>query len=179
MEPTWVRALYLRVLSLIGVAIFAFGTVSALMGVAHVSLPPLSRDDAITRIVSGGVNIANSLLDDPRIRRRLADKHEECSYYFEDDFSTDSTPTTTDPFSDEDSIPPPRPKRHCVTVDNHAMIRTVRRALHSVRDELDSQSRNASANALVRGLVLMGIGGFIARRNWRVAEHLDSNNPTT
>ena len=61
MEPNWVRPAYLRVMSLIGILLMAYGLLGFVLGVVHVADPDLQRQsDPIFRIASAVVDVANA-----------------------------------------------------------------------------------------------------------------------
>ena len=61
MEPTWVRAVYLYVMSFVGIVIIVFGTLGFALGVVHTAAPQLKSNDPFTSIATSLVDIAGSV----------------------------------------------------------------------------------------------------------------------
>ena len=61
MEPTWVRAVYLYVMSLVGVVVIVFGVLGFALGVVHTADPELKSGDPFTSIATSLVDIASTV----------------------------------------------------------------------------------------------------------------------
>jgi hypothetical protein len=61
MEPTWVRAVYLHLMALIGVVVIAFGVLGFALGVVHTAAPDLKSGDPFTSIATSIVDIAGTV----------------------------------------------------------------------------------------------------------------------
>ena len=61
MEPTWVRAVYLHVLCLVGIVIMVFGSLGAALGVVHLAAPRLKQSDPLSRVAIAVVDVVDAV----------------------------------------------------------------------------------------------------------------------
>jgi hypothetical protein len=61
MEPTWVRAVYLHVLCLVGIVIMVLGSLGAALGVVHLAAPRLKQSDPLSRVAIAVVDVVDAV----------------------------------------------------------------------------------------------------------------------
>ena len=62
-EVSWVRSVYLYVMTALSVALVGIGAIVAVVGLVHTIAPDLGHRDTIDRLGIGVANIANEVID--------------------------------------------------------------------------------------------------------------------
>jgi hypothetical protein len=140
MEASWARSVYLYVMCAVSVGLVLVGLGTAIAGLVHTVAPDLGHRDALDRVGIGVSNIAGGVID--LVTESQRDSIEQ--------FCEDVTDTDDD-FDD------------CVDDELASAeegVEAIEQGIAEVKDELRSQIRNSSVDALIRG-ILMVAGGAV------------------
>ena len=149
-EVSWVRSVYLYLMTALSVLLVGVGTVGAVVGFVHTVAPDLGHRDTLDRVGIGVANIATEVID-------LVNETQngDIESYCED--VTDSERDFDDCVEEESSF------------DDDSM-QQVEDGISKVKDELRSQIRNNSIDHLIRGLLMIGAGVILFRIHGRRTE---------
>ena len=149
-EVSWVRSVYLYLMTALSVALVGVGMVVAVVGLVHTVVPDLGHRDTIDRVGIGLANIAGEVVN-------LVDESQlgDIEAYCED--VTDSDSDFEDCVEDESSF------------DDGSMS-SIQDGISKVKDELRSQIRHNSIDHLIRGLLMVAAGIVLFRIHGRRTE---------
>jgi hypothetical protein len=137
-ETSWVRTIYLYAMCAIAVALVAFGSIMAVMGLVRAIAPDLGHRDTLDRVGIGVSNIATDVIDLAFENLQDIDSIER--------FCDDVTDNEAD-FDD------------CVDQETGAsQIDAIQQGISEVSDELRSQIRSNSIDTMIRGVLLLAAG---------------------
>jgi hypothetical protein len=146
-EVSWVRSVYLYLMTAVSIALIGLGAVGAVVGLVHTIAPDLGHRDTLDRVGVGVANIAGDVVD-------LMNESQVGSIesYCED--VTDSDDEFQECVEEESGF-------------EDGSMESIQDGISKVKDELRSQIRNNSIDHLIRGLLLIAAGVVLFRIHGR------------